>query len=242
VLWNNKFLFTAEHSPYLEAFQDNKTEVLLCYAQIDEFVMKNLGTYRSKEIVGVERSTTIKHKNVSEETLTEDQCSRLGRWLRQTFPLQIEKAEVTYRLKTHPVVLVDHQSQAIRHYLQALGEKSDAPPQRMQFNPAHNIIKGLYHCIEKDENKAKLVAKQLIHNAFIAAGIMDDARNFLTDMNNIMELALGYNVEFGATKKAEIISEKENKETKESNEKQQPIEQTNVNQEKESSTEIKEKH
>ncbi len=57
---------SAIRSPYLEAFQDSDTEVLLCYAQIDEFCMKNLGSYRSKEITGIESSTAVTHSHKDE--------------------------------------------------------------------------------------------------------------------------------------------------------------------------------
>ena len=43
-----------------------------------------------------------------------------------------------------------------------------------------------------DPLKAKLVAQQLINNAFVAAGILDDPRQMLRDMNHVMEMALGY--------------------------------------------------
>merc|ERR1712113_839363 len=114
-----------------------------CYSQIDEFCMKNLGTFKSKNLVGIESSTAVKNENKDADALSEDNCRRLGKWLKKTFPKHIEKAEPTYRLKRHPAVLVDHQSAAIRQYLHALGEDVTTPAQRMQINPSHNIIKGL---------------------------------------------------------------------------------------------------
>merc|ERR1712176_1504251 len=182
----------ALESPYMEAFLDNDTEVLLCYSQIDEFCLKNLGQFKSKNLVGIE-SSTLKLENQNEDALDEDSCKRLGKWLRTKFPKFIEKCEPTHRLKRHPSVLVDHQSASIRQYLHALGEDVTTPPQRMQINPSHNIIKGLYEKIENDEEEsAQIIARQMINNAFIAAGILDDPRAMLKDMNYVMEIALGY--------------------------------------------------
>jgi len=193
----------ALNSPYMEAFLDSDTEVLLCYAQIDEFCMKNLGQFKSKNIVGVESSTAVADENKGEkDALCEDDCRRLGKWLKNKFPKFIQKAEPTYRLKKHPAVLVDHQSAAIRQYLHALGEDVQTPPQRIQINPTHNIIKGLYSKIasedKKDEETAMLIARQLINNAFISAGILDDPRDIIHDMNYVMEIALGYSPETSA--------------------------------------------
>merc|ERR1719474_1778609 len=179
-------------SPYMEAFLDDDTEVLLCYSQIDEFCMKNLGSFKSKNLVGIESSTAVKNENKDQDALSEDNCRRLGKWLKKTFPKHIEKAEPTYRLKRHPAVLVDHQSAAIRQYLHAPGEDVTTPPQRIQINPSHNIIKGLYEKVQTEEENAQIIARQMINNAFIAAGILDDPRDMLKDMNCVMEIALGY--------------------------------------------------
>ena len=183
----------AMESPYMEAFLDDDTEVLLCYAQIDEFCMKNLGQFKSKNLVGIESSTAVKNENKDADALDEDDCRRLGKWLKNKFPKYIQKAEPTYRLKRHPSVLVDHQSAAIRQYLHALGEDVTTPPQRMQINPSHNIIKGLFNKVNNNQEKdAIIIARQMINNAFIAAGILDDPRDMLKDMNCVMEIALGY--------------------------------------------------
>merc|ERR1712083_637180 len=132
------------------------------------------------------------NENKDADALSEDSCKRLGKWLKTKFPKFVEKCEPTYRLKRHPSVLVDHQSAAIRQYLHALGEDVTTPPQRMQINPSHNIIKGLYEKVETEEENAKIIARQMINNAFIAAGILDDPRDMLKDMNCVMEIALGY--------------------------------------------------
>ena len=187
-------------SPYMEAFLHDDTEVLFCYAQIDEFCMKNLGQFKSKNLVGIESSTAVKNENKNADDLSEDNCRRLGKWLKNKFPKHIQKAEPTYRLRKHPSVLVDHQSAAIRQYLNALGEDVTTPPQRMQINPSHNIIKGLYEKIEKNEQEAMVIARQMINNAFIAAGILDDPRDMLKDMNSVMEIALGYAPEIEISK------------------------------------------
>merc|ERR1712154_340158 len=82
---------------------------------------------------------------------------------------------------------------SIRQYLHALGEDVTTPPQRMQINPSHNIIKGLYEKVQNNEEEsAMIIARQMINNAFIAAGILDDPRAMLKDMNCVMEIALGY--------------------------------------------------
>eukprot|EP00490_Sorites_sp_Unknown_P005517 CAMPEP_0114657542 /NCGR_PEP_ID=MMETSP0191-20121206/14121_1 /TAXON_ID=126664 /ORGANISM="Sorites sp." /LENGTH=269 /DNA_ID=CAMNT_0001877207 /DNA_START=1490 /DNA_END=2299 /DNA_ORIENTATION=+ len=196
---------SAMNSPYMEAFHASGKQVLFCYAQIDEFAMRNLGSYKSKDIVGIESSKLGEQNKGNEDGLTQDQCSNLGRWIKKNFGDHINKVDITYRLVKHPAVLVDHQSQAIRMYLKALGEDAKTPAQAIQINPNHNIIKGLYKIVKgldddeldsntKDINEkmAKIITKQLINNAFIAAGILDDPREMLTNSNLVLELSLGY--------------------------------------------------
>merc|ERR1712173_327662 len=50
---------------------------------------------------------------------------------------------------------------------------------------------------------AQIIARQMINSAFIAAGILDDPRAMLKDMNYVMEIALGY------TPKVEESAEKD---------------------------------
>ena len=47
---------TALASPYIEHLMEQGTEVMLAYAQIDQFVFDNLQTYRQKDLVSVEKS------------------------------------------------------------------------------------------------------------------------------------------------------------------------------------------
>ncbi|ETO25118.1 TNF receptor-associated protein [Reticulomyxa filosa] len=199
-------------SPYMEAFADSDIEVLFCYAQIDDFCMKGLGGYRGKDLVDIEKSTSVQASRPDDHALTEDECRRLGKWLRKQFPHRIEKAEMTLRLKTHPAVLVDHQAQSYRDYLTRLGEDVRPSPQRMQINPSHNIVRGLYRLIEEDEHKALAVARQLVNNAFIAAGIIDDPKDILPDIYDVMELSLGLHPDYELAKKRHQKALKENEE------------------------------
>merc|ERR1719233_1556 len=82
-------------------------------------------------------------------------------------------------------------SQSVRFYLRSLGEKQTTPAQRMQLNPSHPIVKGLHGIHKSNPDKARVVATQMVNNAFVAAGLIDDAREMLYDMNDVMSLALG---------------------------------------------------
>jgi len=179
-------------SPYLEAFEGTGTQVLLGYAQIDDFVFQNLQSYRQKELVNAEKSSTPASKDDEKNSgLTFEESEQLIDYIKKEFSKRIDTVTTTDRLKNSPAILTDHMSQALRFYLRSLGEKQDMPPQKMQINPRHPVIKGLHKALSTDRTKAKVVTSQLVNNAFIAAGLVDDAREMLHDINDLMAHTLG---------------------------------------------------
>ena len=52
-------------------------------------------------------------------------------------------------------------------------------------------MQALYESSEENPELAKLVAGQLLDNALISAGLLDDARGTVRRMNELMERALG---------------------------------------------------
>jgi HSP90 family molecular chaperone len=67
------------------------------------------------------------------------------------------------------------------------------PPQVLEINPKHPIIKSLSQASLAEGDKlviAELVAAQVLDNALIAAGLIDDARSMLPRLNNILSASL----------------------------------------------------
>jgi len=179
-------------SPYLEAFEGTDTQVLLGYAQIDDFCFQNLQSYRQKELVNAEKSSApVSKKDEKDSGLTFEESEQLIDFLKKEFPKKIDTVTTTDRLRSSPAILTDHMSQSLMFYLRTLGEKHEMQPQKMQINPRHPVIKGLQNALSTDRTKAKVVASQLVNNAFIAAGLVDDPREMLHDINDLMALSLG---------------------------------------------------
>jgi HSP90 family molecular chaperone len=179
---------TALASPYIEHLMEQGTEVLLAYAQIDQFVFDNLQTYRQKDLVSVEKSKIDVEKDQDTESLNAEQADQLCTWIKDQMPLKIKEVDITWRLKSHPAILVDHQSQAVRAYLRALNEAMELEPQKLQINPAHPIIRGLFHLREPEPETASKLCRQVVDNAFIGAGLMEDSREMLGNINEVLTL------------------------------------------------------
>ena len=61
----------------------------------------------------------------------------------------------------------------------------------LEINPRHPLVKKLAETREKNPELAKMVASQMLDNALIAAGLLDDARDLVKRMNALMEKAMG---------------------------------------------------
>jgi TNF receptor-associated protein 1 len=66
-------------------------------------------------------------------------------------------------------------------------------PQQLELNPRHPIVIGLAALSETDATVARDIAEQLIDNALVGAGLMDDPRTMLPRLNRVLELALKNN-------------------------------------------------
>lgn len=69
------------------------------------------------------------------------------------------------------------------------------PPQVLEINPKHPIIRGLYNVSRSETTPdqklvGELVAAQILDNALIAAGLVDDPRTMLPRLNDILSATL----------------------------------------------------
>jgi len=199
----------AEASPYFEAFKENNKEVFFVYNAIDDFVMTNLSNYHGRTFKTVEATgldlevdsnkdadKENEESNVNKMTLTEDQQKELCEWLRSTFDSKLNDVKVTKRLANSPAIITDHESGALRRMVSMVeqhntGSKSHFPKQHLEINPKHPIIVQLHSIHKENQDLAQLVAEQVLDNALIAAGVMEDGRSMLPRLNKILGKALG---------------------------------------------------
>jgi TNF receptor-associated protein 1 len=59
-------------------------------------------------------------------------------------------------------------------------------PANLEINPNHPIISGLYHIRDERPELAKKLAEQIVDNALIAAGALDDPRTMLPRLNDLL--------------------------------------------------------
>merc|ERR1719273_2627368 len=60
--------------------------------------------------------------------------------------------------------------------------------QKMHINPSHEVIRGLYHLRSTEPEISDTILRQVVDNAFIGAGLMEDSREMLTNINAVLTL------------------------------------------------------
>ncbi len=186
----------AEASPYFEVFKERKFEVLFLYDAWDEFVMEHLREFEGKPLKLAEKAD-LNLSAKKEGALSEDAAKSLAAWLKETLGDKVGEVRASQRLVDSPAVVVDadkYMTASMRRIMKAMKQDGpDLPAAKHDFeiNPAHPIISRLDAMRQKDAALAAEVAEQVLDNARVAAGILEDPRAMLTRLNQLLEKVLG---------------------------------------------------
>ena len=135
--------------------------------------------------------------------LTPAQVTELGGWLVSALPHRLSAVRATDRLRGSPAVVTDHESASLRRMMRMVestaGKDEGAvkmeshmlPKQTLEVNPAHAVIVKLHALSNSDAQLAKVVAEQLVDNALVAAGLVDDPRTMLPRLAALLEVVVG---------------------------------------------------
>jgi TNF receptor-associated protein 1 len=185
----------AEASPYFEVFKERKFEVLFLYDAWDEFVMEHLHTFDGKPLKLAEKAE-LNLSAKKENALSEEASKSLVQWLKETLGDKVGEVRASQRLVESPAVVVDSDkfmTANMRRMMKAM--KQDGPDlpaarQDLEINPAHPIMARLDAMRQKDAALAGSVAEQILDNARVAAGLLEDPRAMLTRLNSLLEKVL----------------------------------------------------
>ncbi len=186
----------AEASPYYEVFLSRGTEVVFMYDPWDEFVMEHLHTFEGKTLKAAEKADLGLEKTEG-ESLSEADGAALAKWMKETLGEAVREVRISQRLVESPAVLVDsdkYMTSSMRRILKAAGkgqEGSGNAPQDLEINPRSPIIIRLSAQRGADAALAGTVTEQLLDNARVSAGLLEDPRAMLKRMNALLERVLG---------------------------------------------------
>ncbi len=186
----------AESSPYFEVFRERKWEVLFLFDPWDEFVMEHLHTFDGKPLKLAEKVDLNLSETKKEGALSEDAAKSLTQWLKESLGDKVGEVRVSQRLVESPAVVVDadkHMTASMRRMMKAMKQDSElAAPMKhdLEINPAHPIMARLDAMRQKDAPLAASVAEQILDNARVAVGLLEDPRTMLNRLNQLLEKVL----------------------------------------------------
>ena len=186
-----------EHGPYLEGLKARNLEVLFCYEPVDEYVMNNVREFDGKKLQAADRGDlklSDLPKPPGEETLTEEQTKALTEWLKTTLADRVGEVKASDRLVGSPALATNadaFMSPQMRRMMRAMNrEGADAPLKvNLEINPRHAVVRRLAALRDSAPDRAALVGEQLLDNALMAAGLLEDPTRMVARLYKLLETA-----------------------------------------------------
>lgn len=184
--------------------RQNDYEVLFCYEPYDELVLMQLISFKNHNLISVEkeirRSTSDEESDKlfeqnltdSKDSLSKKDTDDLIRYLRTELGNKVQNVKYTTKLDQHPCVVTVEDMAAARHFIKTQSHQLTEDNRyallqsQLEINPKHPIIKKLYKLITSDQKLASLLAQQIFSNAMTVAGLVEDPRLLLTQMNELL--------------------------------------------------------
>ncbi|HTI70293.1 MAG TPA: molecular chaperone HtpG [Candidatus Limnocylindria bacterium] len=187
----------AETSPYFEVFKSRSYEVLFLDDPAEEFVLERLSSFDNKSLTAAEKANlTVVQPPAKEGELTEEQSKSLSEWLKEKLAGSVHDVRSSNRLVDSPAVAIESDSMmtaTMRRTLRAVNKDKggmDNEPPDFEFNPRHPMIVKLEGLRQKNSDLAVQIAEQVLDNARISAGMLEDPRAMLKRINGLLEQLL----------------------------------------------------
>lgn len=185
-----------EAGPYLEAFKARGLEVLFAYEPLDDYVFTSLREFDGKKLVSV-TSENVKLDDVpvdsAEAPLSDDEVSGLCSWLKETLGDAVTEVSGSARLVDAPVLALtpEHAPTAqMRSMMRAMQQDVEPVKVKLEINPRHAMVKSLAVARTAQPELASLAARQLLDNSLLSAGLLEDPRDMVQRLNELLGKAL----------------------------------------------------
>lgn len=189
-----------ESGPYLEAFKARNIEVLYMYEPVDEFVMNHARNFDEKNFVSAD-SDEIDLDAIAPETET-DKAEALDKvaseglcgFIKEKLSDEVSEVTISERLVGSPAMIVNADKMMtaqMRKMMKAMqqdgGMMGAEPPVKLQINPRHPLVKNLASLRDSDGELAGLISQQVLDNARMAAGLLEDPSAMVQRNYEILE-------------------------------------------------------
>jgi molecular chaperone HtpG len=190
---------TIESGPYVESFKAKGFEVIYLYEAIDEYVVSSLREFESKPLQAVNSDKIdIGEDTPAEgETLSEEATTGLCDWLKETLTTGVETVRPGKRLLSSPALVLTPDGEMtpqLRQMMRAMNKDGDLPIAKviLEINPRHPIIRRLAEAKTDaaQGETATLIAEQVLDNALLSAGLLEDPQRIVARTQKLMETLL----------------------------------------------------
>ncbi|MDF1737558.1 MAG: molecular chaperone HtpG [Verrucomicrobiales bacterium] len=188
-----------EAGPYLEALKSRGLEVIYFTDHIDEYLLQHLREFDGKGLVSAASSELELDDDAASEPegemLPEADLEALSAYLKEELAESVEDVTAGKRLVSSPAAVLTSDSgmtAQMRQMMQAMNPEEALPGVKvnLEINPRHSLIHQLSGIRESNPELAKLVASQLLDNALLSAGMLDDRANLVNRGFTLMEEAM----------------------------------------------------
>jgi TNF receptor-associated protein 1 len=182
-----------ESGPYLEGFKARNLEVLFCYEPVDEYVMNNVREFDGKKIIAADHGDVkLPDLPKPDGALTDDQVNELTKWLKDTLGDRVAEVKASDRLVESPALAINadkFMSAHMRRMMKAMDKDGADTPVKvdLEINPRAAVMKRLYESHTSSPDRSKLVAEQILDNALISAGLLEDATPMVARLYKLLE-------------------------------------------------------
>jgi TNF receptor-associated protein 1 len=182
-----------EQGPYLEGFRARNLEVLYCFESVDEYVMNNVREFDGKKLIAADHAD-VKLSDLPKPPggLSDDEIAVLSSWMKEVLGERVAEVKASERLIDSPALALNSDrsvSPHLRRMMKAMNREGADSPLRvdLEFNPRSAVIGRLNELRSAAPEKARLVAEQVLDNALIAAGLLDDASPMVARLYKLLE-------------------------------------------------------
>jgi molecular chaperone HtpG len=190
---------TIEAGPYVESFKAKGFEVLYMYEAIDEYVVSSLHEFEGKPLhaVNSDKIDLGDDTPAEGEALSEEATTGLCDWLKETLTTGVETVRPGKRLLSSPALILTPDGEMtpqLRQMMRAMNKDGDLPIAKviLEINPRHPIIRRLAEA-KTDATQgetAQLIAEQVLDNALLSAGLLEDPQRIVARTQKLMETLL----------------------------------------------------
>ena len=184
-----------ESAPYIEAFKARGIEVLFFYDPIDEYLIGAIPSYADKQLVSIAQSG-IELEELPTDTQDDDaeQAADLCQWIKEALGDRVAEVNVSKRLVDSPAAALTpggSMSPQMKQMMRQVDpEFSSGKEVHLEINPRHKLLKSLEKARTSQPELAKLVAEQIADNALLSAGLLEEGRDMVNRVYQIMEQSL----------------------------------------------------